>query len=484
MKSPLISVIIAVYNAERYVTNAIESVLCQTFRDFELIIIDDGSTDNSPDIVYQYAKRDPRIVVVHQSNHWIYPTFNRGVRMARGEYVTICNCDDMLVPDALEIIAGYIQKYHVDVVFENVSSNACDENQNIITANFQHSCMDQEFVIFGHDNIIKSWHTFMCYGLVRNNMNTYRTELLRRHPYREDIYGADFLINIDIANDIESVACSPKDLYIFFQYMNSSTLNISIGKYTPYEHAMFNEFYQRYVDLFCFWDLYTDEIANSLCGLRISQLQPEYRNLFADNCQLSPKERVMELLSYMDDIVYYCSMKLNKFDEEEAKILSYCGHFINSQTKYDRQSLIVQAMDCFAHPLRDKRELEILRKFVSMKGNPNHLGLSFYESSVQKYGSKSAKRYASYLKLKRAAKFAYLDNDTVQMSELLPALERASYNDPERMSILCGIALSLGNIKEAFRLAEEGMQLFPKDIEIKENYEYLSALLSGENSPA
>ena len=82
---PLISIITPVYNKEKYVANAIESVLSQSFDAFEYIIIDDGSTDASPAIVDEYAKKDNRIKVIHQQNQWIYASFNNGIREASGE---------------------------------------------------------------------------------------------------------------------------------------------------------------------------------------------------------------------------------------------------------------------------------------------------------------------------------------------------------------------------------------------------------------
>lgn len=73
---PLFSIIIAVYNNERYVKNAIKSILDQDFKDYEIIIVDDGSTDTTPLIVDQIAEKDSRISVIHQDNQWIYASFN------------------------------------------------------------------------------------------------------------------------------------------------------------------------------------------------------------------------------------------------------------------------------------------------------------------------------------------------------------------------------------------------------------------------
>ena len=129
---PLISVITPVYNKEKYVAKAIESVLSQSFKAFEYIIIDDGSTDRSPAIVDEYAKKDDRIKVIHQKNQWIYASFNNGIRKASGEYIYILNADDRLRKNALELMAEKVRELKPDVIWTKVLSHKADENQNIL----------------------------------------------------------------------------------------------------------------------------------------------------------------------------------------------------------------------------------------------------------------------------------------------------------------------------------------------------------------
>lgn len=475
MNNFLFSVLMAVYNTGPYVGKAIESVLQQTFRDFELIIVDDGSTDNSPEIIDNYASQDTRIVAVHQENRWIFPAYNRAVQMARGRYITFCNSDDILVPDALEVMARYIQVHNVDVVFENVSSNTCDEKQNILVKDFQHSVMTEEFVVIGQENIRKNWAAFMGLGLVRNCANTYRADIMKRHPFREDIYGADFMFNIDIASEITSAACSPRDLYIQYVYQSSATLNASVGKYTPYEHDMFNEFYTKYVALFDSWGLYTDEIKQLLCNLRISQLQTEYNNLFVENCPLTAEERGLELLSKMDDLVFYCSTKLGKFEEEEGKILVLSLRLADSQ-KSDYSAKWSKVLKLLFESTIDPRHLPAIKKFVSTKENANHLGLSKYEKAAKDCSSKSNRLFAAYLKLKRKVKFAFLDNDIEEVKKGIAKLERTKYNDPEKISILSGAYFALGNAEKAFVCIKDGLNKFPDDRDLIDNYQLLSEL--------
>jgi glycosyltransferase involved in cell wall biosynthesis len=102
MSNPRITVLMAVYNSEQYVREAIESILNQSFHDFEFLIIDDGSTDSSPSILAEYAARDPRIVLApNEGNIGHANSLNKGLKMARGEYIARMDSDDISLPDRL-----------------------------------------------------------------------------------------------------------------------------------------------------------------------------------------------------------------------------------------------------------------------------------------------------------------------------------------------------------------------------------------------
>ena len=99
---PTISVVMSVYNAGRYLRESVESVLSQTFRDFEFIIIDDGSSDGSADRLREYGARDPRIRLTVRDNKGLTVTLNEGLAQARGEFVARMDCDDACVHDRFE----------------------------------------------------------------------------------------------------------------------------------------------------------------------------------------------------------------------------------------------------------------------------------------------------------------------------------------------------------------------------------------------
>jgi len=98
----MVSVIMAVYNGGRFLEEAIESVLCQTFADFELVIIDDGSTDQSSEIVARYAARDSRILFVRQTNCGLPASLNRAIKTSRYDLLARMDADDRMLPNRLE----------------------------------------------------------------------------------------------------------------------------------------------------------------------------------------------------------------------------------------------------------------------------------------------------------------------------------------------------------------------------------------------
>jgi len=101
-RRPMVSIVMPVYNSARYLEEAVDSLMAQTCQDFELIAVDDGSTDESGHILDRYADSDSRIRVIHQANGGISAARNRGMREARGKYIAVMDSDDVCLPNRLE----------------------------------------------------------------------------------------------------------------------------------------------------------------------------------------------------------------------------------------------------------------------------------------------------------------------------------------------------------------------------------------------
>lgn len=100
--APLVSVVVPIYNVERYLATCVDSILAQTLTDIEVVLVDDGSPDRSGQIADEYGRRDPRVRVVHRENGGLGPARNSGIDVARGEYVGFVDSDDWVEPEMYE----------------------------------------------------------------------------------------------------------------------------------------------------------------------------------------------------------------------------------------------------------------------------------------------------------------------------------------------------------------------------------------------
>jgi glycosyltransferase involved in cell wall biosynthesis len=129
---PALSVLMAVYNSEAYLVQAVESILNQTWQDFELIIIDDGSTDSSLDILQTYAKQDQRLRLISRENRGIPYTRNQLLAQASAELIAIMDSDDVALPDRLTRQVAYMQQ-HPEIVCLGSAYELIDAKGRLIT---------------------------------------------------------------------------------------------------------------------------------------------------------------------------------------------------------------------------------------------------------------------------------------------------------------------------------------------------------------
>lgn len=115
----LISIIVAVYNVEQYLAECIDSILAQTYTNYELILVDDGSTDRSGEMCDEYSKKDSRIIVIHQKNGGISNVRNNGIRKSKGEYICFIDADDFVSP-------MYLQSLYETAIQNDANIVACE----------------------------------------------------------------------------------------------------------------------------------------------------------------------------------------------------------------------------------------------------------------------------------------------------------------------------------------------------------------------
>ncbi|MDR1596034.1 MAG: glycosyltransferase [Puniceicoccales bacterium] len=112
---PRVSIVVPIYNIQRYLRQCLDSIVGQTLRDIEIVLVDDGSTDDCGKIVNEYAARDDRIVPIHQTNGGLGNAYNNGIARATGKYIGLVESDDWIEPNMFELLYNAVEKNHADV---------------------------------------------------------------------------------------------------------------------------------------------------------------------------------------------------------------------------------------------------------------------------------------------------------------------------------------------------------------------------------
>lgn len=230
-KVPAISVIVPVYKVERYVEAAIRSVLAQTFKDFELIIVDDCSPDGSFEICQKLAREDDRIkIVCHEINRGLGPTRNTGQRLARGKYVFFLDSDDLLVPNALEIMHRAAEENDAEVVHcsnfierTELEPGVFDPKQTTIGDKVQINGM---LYADRSKRLVERYIGFNEWMMVW--LNLYRRDFLERHRlFNPSMKSEDDPFTIALHCLTERYYCIPNALYIYTRRKGSIMGNFS-----------------------------------------------------------------------------------------------------------------------------------------------------------------------------------------------------------------------------------------------------------------
>lgn len=380
---PQISIIMPVYNNEHYFPIAVKSILDQNYNDYEIIIIDDGSTDNTGKIADRIGESHDKIKVIHQSNQWIYASFNRGIKEAKGDYIYILNSDDTLNSGILRLMSEKIEKYNPDVIWTKVLNHICDSNQNVMKYDFAKSDerVRRDIFLSTENEIHEAWPMLIKSELIFDQANLYRRCIMQKHQFRNDYYVADRLFNISIIPDIKSCYVMKEPAYNRYIYQQPQ-MNAGRGKYYGYEHKMFSELYHEYKNLLSKLDIINQQNIAILSQMRIRHITNEIRSLQAIDCPLTLEEKMEKIfLEFIDEEVYSCAEEINKREELESRVLSGVRELLVGEKSFIKNEF------CFVYDLlksllryeKTKEDYEIIWKAINHPLNPYHIGKTFWE---------------------------------------------------------------------------------------------------------
>lgn len=296
-KSPLISIIMPVYNSEKYIGNAINSILNQTYSNFELILIDDGSSDSSGLICDQYENQDARVRCVHQENQGICAARNGGILGSKGEYITFCDNDDEYLPNFLEDNIKIAVEQQADLV-KFGKKIVYIENNTVISEDDE--CFQKLATEYSQNDIQQCfsqldrmgcfmfvWDGIYSRRLLHQNGSLHMFSLNYKSGYE------DFDFNYRLVKNVDMMVINQQTYYIHYMRTSSSTslkytdnkldsliriMNMKDDLIWNYYHPM----EMREADPFILEDI--GEKASGVVSL-----------LSAKRCKLSIKEKVHHL---------------------------------------------------------------------------------------------------------------------------------------------------------------------------------------------
>lgn len=311
-QKPVVSIIVPVYNAEKYLHRCIDSILVQTCMDWELLLIDDGSKDRSGDICDEYAAKDSRIRVFHKENGGVSSARNLGLNHAQGEWVTFVDSDDWIKPLYLGHLIVYA--HTVDLVIAYATVFRENNKEGVEEKYPEHDITTENFSLLFEENAM-SWHTSPWSKLYKRKIiETYRLR------FEEDVHIGE-------------------DAIFLYSYMLQAN-EIKIVCYTDY--------------------CYRSEIAGSLTK-RVNSLQSE----------LSGMQKIHSLVDQM-----VCNKMLSPKARKELNWLkaSYINRVLNAlyiqeiPCKSRRIVLRNLDIDCYVHNFYpDSLKTKMLVKMLDMR---------------------------------------------------------------------------------------------------------------------
>ena len=211
---PKISIIVPVYNVEKYLEKCVRSILAQTFTDFELILVDDGSPDSSGAMCDQFAEQDQRVKVIHKENGGLSDARNAGIELATGEYLGFVDSDDYIADDMYETLYNQIVTYEAELatvgmidVYENRESRLTDK---------------KEIKILSQNEAIQAvLDSTDVYAYAVNKL--YKKELFNKVRYPKGKIVEDAFIIIELLLQCQKIVTNTEQKYYYYRRADSIT---------------------------------------------------------------------------------------------------------------------------------------------------------------------------------------------------------------------------------------------------------------------
>lgn len=215
----MISVIVPIFNAEKYLHRCIKRILAQDYTDYELLLIDDGSIDNSATICDEFAKYDNRIRVFHKENGGVSSARNWGLDKAIGEYIMFVDSDDYMLPGMLEVMVSTLKAKSADLVVCGTTETGGGYWRPIADVDYSINQLKENFVSLLHTELLSPpWNKI------------YKKEIIGSNRFCEDIsFGEDLLFNIQYLEKCENISLI-KESPFYHEKENENSLVVKFNR--------------------------------------------------------------------------------------------------------------------------------------------------------------------------------------------------------------------------------------------------------------
>ena len=236
--TPKVSIVIPAYNVEKYIEECLASLLKQTYKNFEVIIVNDGSTDLTPEIANVFNHCDNRFNLISQKNSGLSASRNRGIEMAKGEYICFIDSDDWVDENYLENLLNAIEKNNCDIAASTIV------RKRKFSQKYKIHYKEEQIYSTLEDKLNVCRIPVCCY--VWNKL--YKASLVKTHKFEEGVYYEDVLWTPAILKDADKLVTVPNTNYYYGARRNSIVKKIQ-SKEKQYDHYSSQKFILKFLNL-------------------------------------------------------------------------------------------------------------------------------------------------------------------------------------------------------------------------------------------
>ena len=263
-KEPLVSVIVPVFNITAYIESCVESIIHQTYRNLEIIIVDDGSTDGSSAVCDQLKAIDKRIVLYHNTNGGLSYARNFGIEKSKGEILAFVDGDDLLHPKAIEILVNNMACYNADISEGGVIREGDTPYKEFVHTRYknQHKCFDKKQALI-------EMYAFSEYLHIMAWAKIYKRELFSEVRFPEGMLHEDMAVMYKLYGQANRIIGSLTPVY----YVREREGSITRSKYNVFRMDCWYRYYSEPLDFFQNVDI---QVYNAICAGYLKSAIPYY----------------------------------------------------------------------------------------------------------------------------------------------------------------------------------------------------------------